>query len=133
MHPFSGVVSSEKVWKLVCAITMLNSTISSPLTRIVSVINAFRPLPVRNCWRARIHGFISRRIPHNFNSGRQAPFSTLCASIILPSFHPNTNFFTCELFLVLMNGGQSFKKGRGTLLPRVLCRLLLALLTVALS
>ena len=58
MHPFSDVVSSEKVWKLAHAITMLNLIISSPLIRIVWATNAFRPLPARNCWSKPVYGFI---------------------------------------------------------------------------
>ena len=112
---------------------MLNSTIFSPLVSIVLVTNAFQPLPVRNYWSAPAYGFISRRIPHNSNYGRQAPLFTPCALTILPSFHPNTNFFTYELFLVLMNDGQSFNKGRRTLLPSVFGCLLFTLLCMTLS
>jgi len=58
MHPFSGVVSSEKVWKLAHTTTMLNSTIFFLLTLIVSATNAFQPLPARNCWSKPAYGFI---------------------------------------------------------------------------
>jgi hypothetical protein len=133
MHPFSDVVSSEKVWKLVYAIIILNSTISFPLTQIVSGTNAFPPLPVANYWSAPAYGFIFMRIHRNFNSGRRVPFFTPCVSIISSSSHPNMNFFSYELLLILMHGGQSFKKCRRALLPGVLRRLLLSSLTVTLS
>ena len=58
MHPFSDVVSSEKVWKLAHATTMLNLIIFSPLMRIVWGTNAFRPLPVLNYWSKLAYGFI---------------------------------------------------------------------------
>jgi hypothetical protein len=59
MHPFSDVVSSEKVWKLVYENIMLNSTIFFPLMQIVSGTNAFLPLPVRNYWSEPVYGFTS--------------------------------------------------------------------------